>query len=159
LRPLCALAVFLIVSTGHAQSGGTIARCLEDAAKSHTACVVECDSERDTAKLNCRVPEGECGDLCKAAHASCIEPFNTDKDECIDVCTASLSSARAACGTQCGCTVNINCGTTTCFGDCMDAPTIAYASCKAACRRDSTYRSGIRACNRVLRLCGKTCNS
>ena len=156
MKKFVLLLVSLCLSASAAQAQ-TVAACLREATSSHSACVSECNSDRDTAKVSCRVPEGDCGDLCKASHAGCVEPFVTQKDNCVTDCNTTLSTARTTCAAECGCTLNVNCGATTCFGECMDPPTIANATCKAVCRRSNTFRNGIRACNRVLRLCGLTC--
>ena len=154
MRSLTLVLTLFFSSVAAAES---LKSCLRDASSAHSACVLECNSDRDAAKVNCRVPAGDCGDLCKAAHASCVSPFNSQKDDCLDDCNTTLQSARTSCATECSCTLDSNCGATTCFGECMDGPTIVNAACKAACRRSNTYRNGIRTCNRALRLCGIGC--
>ena len=45
----------------------TIKECVTQARKEGTACKDICQQTKEDAIVNCQVPDGDCGDACKAA--------------------------------------------------------------------------------------------
>lgn len=139
-------------------SAQTIRQCVQRSNQEAAACKVDCEQTRKDSVLNCRVPEGDCGDGCKAAYQGCTSPFETERETCLDACHSEFESDRTTCATQCSCTLEGDCGNSSCFGACLFGPAVDRAVCKVACWRDSTVKQGLNACRLALRACSRICD-
>lgn len=138
----------------------SVKQCASEARSAFKTCHQQCVDDRKDALLVCRffTPETDCSEQCKAAYLACNDPIKAQQEACIDDCYADLEASRVACGTECNCTPDVNCGANACFGTCMDEPFVVRASCRANCYRDVERRNARRDCNRAARSCKKLCN-
>jgi len=120
----------------------TVRECVQQANQEGAACKANCEQTRKDQVLNCRVPQGDCGDACKAAYQACIVPFETERETCLDTCDTEFQNERVGCAAQCSCTLEGDCGNNACFGACVFGPAVDRAVCRVACWRDSTVKNG-----------------
>jgi len=150
------LSAVLLLTSGELFAQ-TIKECVTQARKEGTACKDICNQTKDDAIVNCQVPDGDCGDACKAAYAGCSDPFENSRESCLDTCDTTFETSRETCATQCSCTLSSDCASSACFGACVFAPAVERAVCRVLCYRNGTVKAGLRACRQALRLCARTC--
>ena len=148
------LAVLVVAAIGAASFAATPnPGCVKDATQAKTLCNAQCQQTFLAAKDMCRNIDHDCADACRAALGVCLDGTNQNGplptlDACVDVCNASLETAKANCR-------QIYQPGTTDRANCIDQAQVTAFQCRDTCREG--VAAEIRACRMTNHACIMAC--